>query len=581
MFRSCVAALSLLSLSAVSPSIFAQTPAAEPRPAIIVSGSVRNSTGEPVPDVSVFFEEKATAAAVETKTKPDGSFSFLTFRAGTYNETPASAGASKSGANSAPMQFDDKPNFTVAGLTDWTNVGGHGSDAKLRTSESLARETLALKPGEPTDGPASATDTARAADSHRLAGDRAERSGDPLAAVHEYEEAVRLNPSEENYFAWGTELLLHRAIKPAAEVFEKGTSAHPKSARMLAGLGAALYASGSYDDAARRLCAASDLQPADPTPYLFLGKMEKSAPDPLPCAAEKLARFAHDQPTNALANYYYAVSLWKRGRGSANSASLQQIEALLQKAVAADPKLDEGFVQLGVVYAAKGNSQQAIGAYKKAIDVNPQSGEAHYRLALAYKRAGEGRNRAAAPRNPPIPDHPEGSARRLTAALNKFMDLTNYSTYDERHDFPVGAQHAAPQLAQDNNVGEIHFRVSPNKSLLLGRRRRNNAAAFADGKNLIDLDLRESLDLLRGRPFHFNQIDHLRFSYAEVQPQIALRHDARSAMHFIHLRMSSSNDAHPRADRRAIAFCSDQFKFDPVLQIAAVIPQQGRNVVHI
>ncbi len=424
MFRSCVAALSLLSLSAVSPSIFAQTPAAEPRPAIIVSGSVRNSTGEPVPDVSVFFEEKATAAAVETKTKPDGSFSFLTFRAGTYSvraekagmstpvtaslhlslgekkqinlvletskEVPAaSSGPSKTNSSAAAMQFDDKPNFTVAGVTDWTNVGGHGSDTKLRTSESLARETAALKSSSPAETSAPAAESPSTADSHRLAGDRAERSGDPLAAVREYEEAARLNPSEENYFAWGTELLLHRAIKPAAEVFEKGTTAHPKSARMLAGLGAAVYASGSYDDAASRLCAAADLQPADPTPYLFLGKMEKSAPDPLPCAAEKLARFAHDQPTNALANYYYAVSLWKRGRGSADSASLQQIEALLQKAVAADPKLDEGFVRLGVVYAAKGNSQQAISAYKKAIDANPQSGEAHYRLALAYKRAGE------------------------------------------------------------------------------------------------------------------------------------------------------------------------------------------------
>jgi cytochrome c-type biogenesis protein CcmH/NrfG len=44
------------------------------------------------------------------------------------------------------MEFADKPNFTVAGVTDWTAVGGHGSDATLRTSEALARETLALKP---------------------------------------------------------------------------------------------------------------------------------------------------------------------------------------------------------------------------------------------------------------------------------------------------------------------------------------------------------------------------------------------------------------------------------------------------
>jgi tetratricopeptide (TPR) repeat protein len=422
--RCSAAAALLLSVSAVAS---AQTPAAQPRPAISVSGTVRDLAGNPVADTSVSFEEKATDASVDSRTKPDGTFSFLALRAGTYVVRARKEGfqevvseamdlslgekkhlelvlkpaisrgvtvqqpslAEPSASKSGDMEFSDKLSFTVAGVTDWSNVGGHGSDTKLRTSESLAKETAKLKSGGPGETSANASEAARAADSHREVGDRAERSGNPLAAVREYEQAVRLNPSEQNYFAWGGELLLHSAIKPAAEVFEKGTTAHPKSARMLAGLGAALYASGDYANAARRVCEASDLQPADPTPYLFLGKMEKAAPDPLPCAAEKLARFAHDQPSNALANYYYAVSLWKRGRGSENSASLQQAETLLQKAVAANPKLDEAYVQLGIVFSARGNSQQAMNAYKKAIEVNLQSSEAHYRLALAYKRDGE------------------------------------------------------------------------------------------------------------------------------------------------------------------------------------------------
>ena len=414
----------LLSASAVA---FAQAPGAQPRPVITVSGIVRDSSGAPIADASVFFEEKATNASVEAKTKSDGTFSFLALRPGTYvvrarklgfQETAAEAmelslgekkqlelilrvgvgadvkvqkvpQAKPSAPKSGDMEFSDRPSFAVAGVTDWTNVGGHGSDTKLRTSESLARETAALKDSWPVETPAPAAVSLTAADAHRLAGDRAERSGDPLTAEREYEQAVRLHASEQNYFAWGTELLLHRAIKPAAEVFETGTIAHPKSARMLAGLGAALYASGDYANAARRACEASDLQPADPTPYLFLGKMEKAAPDSLPCALERLARFAHDQPSNALANYYYAVSLWKKGRGNEDSANSQLTEALLQKAVAADPKLAEAYVELGVVNAARGNSQQAINAYKKAVEVNPQSSEAHYRLALAYKRAGE------------------------------------------------------------------------------------------------------------------------------------------------------------------------------------------------
>jgi tetratricopeptide (TPR) repeat protein len=411
---------------------FAQTPAPPPRPVIIVAGTVHDSAGDPLPDVSVVFEEKATAESIEAKTDAKGTFSFLTFRAGAYNvraekggmrtaaslaltlgekkqidlvlgpanQRPAqSPGASKSSGASTPnpsppkMEYADQPSFTVAGVTDWTNVGGHGSDTKLRTSESLARETLALKSGDGSDALANATEAARTADSHRLLGDRAETSGDPVTAEREYEEAVRLNPSEQNYFAWGAELLLHRAIQPAREVFSKGATAHPKSARMLAGLGAALYAGGSYDQAARRLCAAADLQRDAPTGYLFLGKMEKASPDALPCAEDRLEQFARNQPDSALANYYYAVALWKQYRGvesgSEDSSVLQRIEALLQKAIAVDPKFDEAYVQLGTLYYARGNFPQAISAYKKAIEVNPQSAEAHYRLGSAYKRIGE------------------------------------------------------------------------------------------------------------------------------------------------------------------------------------------------
>ena len=158
---------------------------------------------------------------------------------------------------------------------------------------------------------------------------------------------------------------------------------------MLAGLGVALYASGSYEEAARRLCDASDLKPADPAPYLFLAKMEKAAPAPLPCVEQKLARFVGDQPGNALALYYYAMTLCKRERGSENPAGLQKAETLLEKALAIDPKLDEAYLQLGILYSARGGLEQAIAAYKRAIETNPHLGEAHYQLGMAYKRIGE------------------------------------------------------------------------------------------------------------------------------------------------------------------------------------------------
>ncbi len=505
--------LAAVLLSLLRATAFAQSSSPQQRDAITVEGTVRNSAGEPVADAFVFLDEKDHLDFAKANTNANGTFVFLARGPGIYTVRaeksgwrnrasnslvlsagdkkhidlvleslgpahPASSGTSPSSVSSpGAMEFEDKPNFTVAGVTDWNNMAMHGSDVSMRTSEALAKEILALKsdgtgetsPGAPKAGAArlnssepekklraalvqssgsfeanhqlgefyflseryreaipllevanqinpgnqanaydlalayrASGDFARAreqarkmlanvdkADMHRLLGDLDERLGDPLEAVREYERAARLDPSEQNYFEWGTELLLHRADQPAVEVFTKGSSAHPDSARMLAGLGAALYAGGAYDEAARRLCEASDLKPADPAPYLFLGKMEKASPAPLPCCEQKLARFVRDQPGNALANYYYGVTLWKRGRGSENPAGLQQAEALLEKAVTIDPKLGEAHLQLGILHSERGRFEQAIRAYKKTIEVSPQLSEAHYRLGLAYRRSGE------------------------------------------------------------------------------------------------------------------------------------------------------------------------------------------------
>ena len=79
----CFAALAVLFFISW-PAAFAQTPLAQPRPAIIVSGTVRDSAGTPIVDASVFFEEKGTSASIDAKTAADGTFSFLALRPGTY-----------------------------------------------------------------------------------------------------------------------------------------------------------------------------------------------------------------------------------------------------------------------------------------------------------------------------------------------------------------------------------------------------------------------------------------------------------------------------------------------------------------
>jgi tetratricopeptide (TPR) repeat protein len=224
---------------------------------------------------------------------------------------------------------------------------------------------------------------------HRLAGEVDEKLGDPLGAVHEFERAVKEDPSEENYFAWGTELLEHRAIWQAKDVFEAGVKAYPKSARLLTALGTALFSGAMYEDAARRLCEASDLSPEDAVPYLFMGRVEVASPDPLPCVETKLKRFVELQPANALANYYYAMAYWKQHGKSTDAETLRQVEAYLSKAVDADARCSSAYLQLGVIQASQSDFRRAAEYYQKALDADSLSTEAHYRLGVAYDRLGE------------------------------------------------------------------------------------------------------------------------------------------------------------------------------------------------
>lgn len=459
----------------------------------VLSGTV-NAAGSPVDDASVRLEAPGAQHSFEARTNAAGTFAFSNLPAGSYALSAEKSGfrtrmtisvavsegdrkhidlilESPSSSPAPAMSFSDQPNFTVAGITDWTAVGGHGSDSILRTSEDLARETLALKAQDAghstlndTDKNAASENRLRAAlaaapgsfaanhrlgefylraeryreslpllqaayqiepandsnernlalayeqtgdpkqarmhvenllkrgndaDLHRMAGQLDEKLGEPLAAVKEYQQAVSLNPSEQNYFAWGSELLLHRAVWQAAEVFRNGVKAHPKSPRLLTALGTALFAGAVYDEAARSLCDASDLDPANPEPYIFMGKVEMAAPAPSPCIEAKLARFSQEKPDNSLANYLYAMAIAKRQELSANKTATQQVENLLSKAVSLDPKCSDGYLQLGILAASQHDYEKAIQLYNKAIEANPQLGEAHYRLGLAYDRLGQ------------------------------------------------------------------------------------------------------------------------------------------------------------------------------------------------
>ena len=477
-------ALSLL-LALGTPLLYAQQGGG------VVEGVVRDAAKRPLAEVTVSLDDQVEGRTQATQTDTAGHFRFAASPAGTYvlrakklgyvdrTEGPFAiragekklvdlnlreekgAGAGKNAAQA--LEYSDEPQFTVAGVTDPSNVGGHGSNVTLPTKEALARETALLggsvastgkgtgaanrAPGElpnvaadsfadnlkvgkellragqsgqaiayleraaqlkPMDYEAGfslaaayqkngatqradqAVQTLLArgdhAELHALLAEVRESEGQPVEAVREYQRAAEMEPSEENLFAWGAELLLHHADTPASEVFSKGHRLYPKSVRILVGLGSAAYAQDLNEQAARWLLEAVELEPSDPRPYLFLGKVQEVAKSEPQEWVEAFRRFVVLQPVNARAHYYYAVALEKQRRGERDFGAR---EAQLEKAIAIDPQMGDAYLKLGILYGEKGELAKAVESLQKAAENIPLPDEAHLRLAQVYRRMGE------------------------------------------------------------------------------------------------------------------------------------------------------------------------------------------------
>ena len=412
-----------------------------------LDGIVRDSRSRPVSGASVTLKP-STGKSLTVRSDAEGRYGFNALPLGNYVLSAEMPGTGKAVAQvwvsaKTPSQhvdlaltspslpdFSDDPKFTVAGVTDASSAGSHGSSASAPTVEALARATVALGAASSPNHGADAKVLQEAADRqpdsfdpnrdaglaltregqwqeaepylqraakldgpkeqqaeiHRTLGEALEKSNQPLPAVLEYQKAAELEPSEENLFAWGSELLLHRAIAPSIEVFSKGHRIYPKSSRTLLGLAAAYYSQASYDEAARLLCEASDLDPANPNPYLFMGKMVSVQAIKSDAVVERLRRFSASRPDDAQANYLFALALWQQ-RGSAQR---EQVRKLLEHSIGIEPTY-AAYLQLGIVDSQSGEFQKAVANLQRATQLDTRAPEAHYRLALAYQRTGDKR----------------------------------------------------------------------------------------------------------------------------------------------------------------------------------------------
>ena len=222
-----------------------------------------------------------------------------------------------------------------------------------------------------------------------LLGQIDEKAGNFVEAENEFESAAHLDPSEDNLFDWGSEMLLHRTYEPAIAIFQQAAIRYPHSPRLFIGLGLAQYSRGKYDEAVQALLTAADLNPSDPRCYIFLSKAYDSSPKEAEDVIRRFRRYAELRPQDARAQYYYAISLWKGKRSEDSSADLATVESLLQKSIALDGGIPEAHIQLGDLYAGQHLYGKSIPEYARALELDPDLSDAHYRLGTDYVHVGQ------------------------------------------------------------------------------------------------------------------------------------------------------------------------------------------------
>ena len=211
-----------------------------------------------------------------------------------------------------------------------------------------------------------------------------------MDAAAQYQLAATMDPTEAHIFEFGTSLMKVN-FGAAAEILHYGLRTYPASVKMHVALALALYAQDRSEEGAKLLLEASALDPTDVHPMEVLADT-KIVPKSLQAEAERrldTLRLRH--AGNGLLLFDYTMV--KSGRWSGEkTAKSPELIALLQRALALDPKLSKAHFELALVYEEEKNYAGEITELKQAIRLSSDTAQFHYRLAFAYRAIGDMRH---------------------------------------------------------------------------------------------------------------------------------------------------------------------------------------------
>ena len=219
---------------------------------------------------------------------------------------------------------------------------------------------------------------------HRLLGNAYYELGDPQKASDEFQDALRLDPKNEQvYFNLGMLYLKFRTPELASLVFEHGLKELPDSPLLWMGVGLTQHLADQTDKAAIALKKAVELDPAFTDAYIVLGDVLESD-NKLEDALPVFQRAIQKQPDLYIGYFYYGKILLKM-----NDGRMEQAIEALRKSTQLRPEFAEGHFELGRALEHAGHIADAITEYKVSATQDPALAESQYRLALLYRKQGD------------------------------------------------------------------------------------------------------------------------------------------------------------------------------------------------
>jgi tetratricopeptide (TPR) repeat protein len=229
---------------------------------------------------------------------------------------------------------------------------------------------------------------AQRAEALNLTGQIEEKRQQPRAALQAFEKAARLEPMNEQFrFDHANQLLQQGSNVDALKAFREGSRDFTRSWKIRVGLGACLYLSGQYENAAKSLLEAVEIAPDSQIAFFLLGKAYEQAPASQKAIHEAFRHYLDKPRSDAWAHFHFGTILFLDAQ-SQPQPDFEPAIRYLRRAQELSAAFPEASLQLGIIFQAQGKVAESIRLFEEVVAMAPDLASAHYRLALAYQQQG-------------------------------------------------------------------------------------------------------------------------------------------------------------------------------------------------